>query len=544
MPALALTDHGALYGAIDFYTLCRDVGIKPIVGIETYVALKSRLDRDARSEGHGKPFHLVLLAKDFTGYQNLVALVTTAHLEGYYYRPRMDKDLLRERSQGLIALSACLQGELARAITDEGIDAACAVAEEHRSIFGDGNYYLELMSHGIPEQERVNDGVREVSRRTGVPLVITNDIHYVHAEDAEAQDVMVCIQSGKTLDTPDRLKMIDHPELYMKSATQMADLFPNDPQALENTLRIADQVDLRLPLGELRLPHFEVPAGRTPEEHLRSLAEAGAAAKYGAITPELTERLERELAIITKTGYAGYILIVQDFIRFAQERGILTAVRGSAGGSLVNYAIGLTDIDPLRYGLIFERFLNLERFTPPDIDVDFMDARRDEVIAYVTQKYGTDRVAQIGTFNTMLARAAVRDVARVLGMPYGEADRVAKTIPFGTSLADSRRMVGELRDLEQEPHVGRLLDLAEKVEGLVRSTGTHAAGVVITRDPLVTLVPVERPKGKAEGYQIQYEDKQIEKLGLLKFDFLGLSNLTILDHALKLITAQRGITIK
>jgi DNA polymerase-3 subunit alpha len=544
MPALALTDHGALYGAIDFYTLCRDAGIKPIVGVETYIARKSRFDRDARSEGHGKPFHLVLLAKDFTGYQNLVALVTSAHLEGYYYRPRMDKEQLRERGSGLIALSACLQGELARALMDESLDAACAVAEEHREIFGEGNYYLELMSHGIAEQERVNDGVREVSRRTGIPLVATNDIHYVNAEDAEAQDVMVCIQSGKTIDTPDRLKMIDHPELYMRTAAQMAELFQNDPEALENTVRIAEKIDLRLPLGELRLPHFEVPAGRTSEEQLRTLAETGAVARYGALTPELRERIDKELAVIAKTGYTGYILIVQDFIRFAKERGILTAVRGSAGGSLVNYAIDLTDIDPLKYGLIFERFLNLERFTPPDIDVDFMGDRRDEVIQYVTQKYGADRVAQIGTFNTMLARAAVRDVARVLGMPYGEADRVAKTIPFGTSLTDSRRMSGELRDLEQEAHIQRLLDLAEKVEGLVRSTGTHAAGVVISREPITQLVPLERSKGNANALQTQYEDKQLEKLGVLKFDFLGLGNLTILEHALRLIKQTRGISIK
>jgi DNA polymerase-3 subunit alpha len=544
MPALGLTDHGALYGAIDFYTLCRDAGIKPIIGVETYIARNNRFDRDPRSEGHGKPWHLVLLAKDFTGYQNLVTMVTAAHLEGYYYRPRMDKDLLRERSQGLIALSACLQGELARAIQDEGIEAACAVAEEHRSIFGEGNYYLELMSHGIPEQGRVNEGVREVSRRTGVPTVVTNDIHYVHAEDAEAQDVMVCIQSGKTIDTPDRLKMIDNPELFMRSAAQMSELFPNDQEALENTLRIAEKVDLKLPLGELRLPHFEVPAGKTPEEQLRALAEAGVVEKYGAITPQLRERIDKELAIIAKTGYTGYILIVQDFIRFAHEQGILTAVRGSAGGSVVNYAIGMTDIDPMKYGLIFERFLNLERFTPPDIDVDFMGDRRDEVIQYVTQKYGADRVAQIGTFNTMLARAAVRDVARVLGMPYGEADRVAKTIPFGTTLTDSRRMSAELRDLEQEAHVQRLLDLAEKVEGLVRSTGTHAAGVVISREPITQLVPLERSKGNVNALQTQYEDKQLEKLGVLKFDFLGLGNLTILEHALRLIEKERGIKIR
>ena len=549
MPALAITDHGALYGAIDFYTTAKAAGIKPIIGVETYIARGSRNDRDPKIEGHGKPFHLVLLAKDFTGYQNLVSLVATAHLEGHYYRPRMDKQILRERSAGLIALSACLQGEIARAIQDggeQGIEAACAIAREHVSIFGEGNYYLELMSHGIPEQALVNEGVREVSRRTGVPMVVTNDIHYVHAEDAEAQDIMVCIQSGKTVDQPDRLKMIDHPELYLKTAEEMAALFPDDAEALLNTVRIADKVDLQLPLGELRLPHFDVPGGRTPDEQLRTLAEAGVVAKYGEVTPSLRERMEHELTVIQTMGYAAYILIVQDFIAFAHERGILTAVRGSAGGSLVNYAIGLTDIDPIRYGLIFDRFLNLYRFTQPDIDVDFMDDRRDEVISYVTQKYGSDRVAQIVTFNTMLGRAAVRDVARVLGMSYGEADRVAKVVPTGPGapgLAQSRETVTELREMAREPEVARLLDLAQKVEGLVRSTGTHAAGVVITREPLTALVPIERTKGKAEGIQTQYEDKALEKIGLLKFDFLGLSNLTILDHALRLIKEQRGVQV-
>jgi DNA polymerase-3 subunit alpha len=544
MRALALTDHGALYGAIDLYAQARDAGIKPIIGVETYVARGSRFDRDARIEGHGRPFHLVLLAKDFEGYQALVKLVTAAHVEGYYYRPRVDKELLRASAGHLVALSACLQGEVSRAIQEDGLDAAAAVAREHREIFGEGNYFLELMDHAIPEQRAVNDGLREVARRTGIPLVVTNDLHYVHAEDAEAQDVMVCIQSGKTIDTQDRLKMIDHPELWMKSAEDMAALFPRDGAALENTLRIADMVDIELPLGQVRLPHFPLREGRTAEQQLRAMAEAGVTQKYGAITPELRARLEHELNIIEKTGYAGYILIVQDFIAFARDRGILTAVRGSAGGSLVTYAIDLTDIDPIRYGLIFDRFLNLERFTQPDIDVDFMDTRRDEVIAYVTQKYGADRVAQIVTFNTMLARAAVRDVARVLGMPYGEADRVAKAIPFGSALTDAREMVAELRDLEQDPQVVRLLDLAEKVEGLVRSTGTHAAGVVITRDPLTELVPLERSKGNTEAIQVQYEDKALDKLGLLKFDFLGLANLTILDRALALIERKRGVRIR
>lgn len=543
MPALALTDHGALYGAIDFYVQASQAGVKPIIGVETYIARNSRFDRDPRIEGHGKPFHLVLLAKDFTGYQNLVSLVTAAHLDGYYYRPRMDKELLRKHSKGLIALSACLQGEVARALFEEDIDAAVRVAEEHRDIFGKDNYFLELMDHGIPEQEKQREGVREVARRTKIPLVVTNDLHYVHAEDAEAQDVMVCIQQGKTIDTPDRLKMIDHPELYLKTAAQMAELFPDDPEARENTVRIASMVDIKLPLGEVKMPHFEVAKGMTPEEQLRNMAERGVVERYGKMTPELQARIDREIDVIGKAGYAGYILIVQDFITYAHENDILTAVRGSAGGSLVNYAIGLTDIDPIKYGLIFDRFLNLERYTPPDIDVDFMDNRRDEVIAYVTKKYGADRVAQIATFNTMLARAAVRDVARVLGMPYGEADRVAKVIPFGVDLTEARRMVAELRDMEQEPHIQRLLDLAEKVEGLVRSTGTHAAGVVITRNPLTELVPLERSK-KAEAIQSQFEDKSLDKLGVLKFDFLGLGNLTILHEALRLIQEKRGVSLR
>ncbi|MGH2379360.1 MAG: DNA polymerase III subunit alpha, partial [Candidatus Limnocylindria bacterium] len=544
MPALALTDHGALYGAIDLYTRATAAGIKPIIGVETYVARGSRFDRDARIEGHGRPFHLVLLAKDFEGYQALVRMVTAAHLEGYYYRPRIDRELIRENAGHLVALSACLQGEVSRALLEDGIEAACTAAKEHRELFGEGNYFLELMDHGIPEQKRVLEGLREVAKRTGIPLAVTNDLHYVRAEDAEAQDVMVCIQSGKTIDTPDRLRMIDHPEIWMKSGDDMAVLFPRDGEALDNTLRIAEMVDIKLPMGQLRLPAFTVSEGRTPDEQLRAMAEAGVRAKYPEVTPEIRARVDRELGVISKTGYAGYILIVQDFIRFARERGILTAVRGSAGGSLVNYAIDLTDIDPLRYDLMFDRFLNLERFTQPDIDVDFMDNRRDEVIAYVAQKYGADRVAQIGTFNTMLARAAVRDVARVLGMAYGEADRVAKAIPFGTVLSDAREMVTEIKQLESDPNVGRLLDLAEKVEGLVRSTGTHAAGVLITRDPLIDLVPLERSKGKADAIQTQYEDKQLEALGLLKFDFLGLGNLTILDRGLALIREKRGVELR
>ncbi len=543
MPALALTDHGALYGAIDFYVTCKASGLKPILGVETYVARRSRFDRDPKLDS--KPYHLVLLAKDLGGYQNLVQLVSAAHLEGYWSRPRVDKDLLRERSKGLVALSACLQGEVAVALRENDPERAVAAARGYESIFGTGNFFLELHRHGLPEEDLVREGVKQVASRTGIPLVATNDFHYVSKEDAEAQDIMTCIQMGKTVDTPDRLRMIDTPELYLKTADEMAALFPDDHEALANTLRVADMVDLRLPLGDLRLPNFPVPGGAAPETYLRELAEDGLRVRYAKPTPELRGRLEYELDVIAKMGYAAYILIVQDFLRFARERGILTAVRGSAGGSLVNYCIGVTDVDPMRYRLIFDRFLNLARFTQPDIDVDFMDSRRDEVIQYVAEKYGSDHVAQIVTFNTMLARAAVRDVARVLALPYGLADRIAKTIPFGVSLTEARTGLAELQQLENEmgdPNVGRVLDLAEKVEGLVRSTGTHAAGVVITREPLTDLVPLEHTKG-SEGVQTQYEDKQLEKLGLLKFDFLGLANLTILDRAMKTIERTRGMKI-
>lgn len=541
MPALALTDHGALYSAIDFYVTAKAEGVKPILGVETYVARRSRLDRDPRQDA--KPFHLVLLARDLEGYRNLVQLITAAHLEGYYYRPRIDKQLLRERATGLIGLSGCLQGEVATLIRSGDIDGASAAAREYEEILGKGSFFLEVMDHGLPEESLVRQGVREVSGRTGIPLVATNDFHYVAKEDAEAQDILACIQTGKTVQSPDRLKMIDTPEYYLKTTDEMVALFADDPDAVENTRRIAAMVDLRLPLGELRLPNFPVPGGAAPDAYLRHLAEDGLARRYRAQTPELRRRLDYELDVISKMGYAPYILIVQDFLRFARERGILTAVRGSAGGSLVNYCIGVTDVDPTRYGLIFDRFLNLQRFTQPDIDVDFMDSRRDEVIQYVTERYGADHVAQIVTFNTMLARAAVRDVARVLAMPYGEADRVAKTIPFGMSLEDARKMVPELGGLEQQPHVARLLDLAERVEGLVRSTGTHAAGVVITRESLTELVPLERTKG-TEGVQTQYEDKQIDRLGLLKFDFLGLANLTILDRAMRTIARTRRVAIE
>ena len=543
MPAIALTDHGALYGAIDFYVTSRAAGLKPIVGVETYVARRTRFDRDPKVDQ--KPFHLVLLAKNLEGYRNLVHMVSLAHLEGYWSRPRIDKDLLREHAAGLIGLSACLQGEVSVALRENDVERAVAAASEYEAILGKGNFFLELHNHGLPEEEPVREGLRQVAARTGVPLVVTNDFHYVHKEDAEAQDIMTCIQMGKTVDMPDRLRMIDNPELYLKTADDMAALFPDDREAVRNTVRIAAMTDLQLPLGDLRLPHFPMPTDQTPETYLRALADEGLRSRYREVTPELRQRLDYELDVIAKMGYAPYILIVQDFLRFARERGILTAVRGSAGGSLVNYCIQVTDVDPMRYGLIFDRFLNLARFTQPDIDVDFMDSRRDEVIQYVAEKYGTDHVAQIVTFNTMLARAAVRDVARVLALPYGFADRIAKTIPFGMTLSDARGAIVELQQVEQESgdaSATRVLDLAEKVEGLVRSTGTHAAGVVITREPLTELVPLERTKG-SDSVQTQYEDKQLEKLGLLKFDFLGLANLTILDRAIKTIEATHGIAI-
>jgi DNA polymerase III subunit alpha len=541
MDAIALTDHGALYGAVAFFQAATAKGLKPIIGLETYVSRRTMRDKEGKADA--QPYHLILLAKDLTGYQNLCRLATDAHLDGYYYKPRIDREHLARHSQGLIGLSACLNGEIPRALEVDDWESARRLTGEYADILG-GDFFLELQDHGLPEQRRLNEQLIRLAKETGQPLVATNDLHYVHERQADAHDVLLCIGTANNLDTPGRLKF-ETRDFWVKSAAQMAALFPDQREALVNTRRIAEMTNLQMPLGQLRIPHFPVPEGETVESWLRKECEAGLRRRYGEATPALQQRLDYELDVILRMGYAGYFLIVADFIRFAREQGIQTTCRGSAPGSIVTYSLGITPVDPILYQLPFERFLNPDRVTMPDIDVDFEDGRRDEVIAYVTRKYGQDHVAQIITFGTMLARAAIRDVGRVLGMSYGEVDRIAKAVPnqLGIKLDEALVVAPAFRDMvDADPQIGRLVELARHLEGVARNASTHAAGVVISREPLTDLMPLQRATN-SDGLMTQYEMHGVEALGLLKFDFLGLSNLTILRHAVDMIAAHRGETV-
>jgi DNA polymerase-3 subunit alpha len=538
MPAIAVTDHGTMYGVIEFYLQAKQHNLTPIVGVEAYVAPRRHTDRDPKRDAN--PFHLVLLATDAQGYSNLIRLTTLAHLDGFYYKPRVDRDLLAAHSRGLIALTGCLQGEVTRAILRDDMASAREVAGAYRDIFGPGNYYLEIQDHGLPEQQRSIRGMRALAADLGLPLIATNDVHYVHQDEAEAQDALMCIQMNVALGSTDKPRMGDTPQFYLKSAEEMAQRFAEVPSALRSPLEIAGRVNLDLALGKPNLPHFPVPEGETPDSYLRRLCEEGLGRIFGRPTPDQRARLDEELRVIGQMGYAAYFLIVMDFVRFARQRGILTTVRGSAAGSLVLYSLGVTDVDPLHYRLPFERFLNLERYTMPDIDVDFMDSRRDEVIRYVIEKYGADHVAQIITFGTMGARQAVRDVGRVMGLPYGDVDRIAKLIPFNASIEEALRADPELkRSADEQQPVRRMLDLAHKLEGVARHASTHAAGVIISRDPLIDRVPLQRAT-KGDLVMTQFDMDAVEKIGLLKMDFLGLSYLTILDRALEVIAKVRG----
>jgi DNA polymerase III subunit alpha len=541
MDAMALTDHGALYGAVAFYQAARTKGIKPIIGVEMYVAPRSMTSKEGKADS--QPFHLILLARDYAGYQNLCRLVTDAHVDGYYYRPRIDREHLARYSKGLIGLSACLGGEIAKALEVEDVELARGVAGEYRDIFGPDGFFLELQDHGLPEQARLNGQLLRLAPEVGLPLVVTNDLHYVRADQSDAHDVLLCVGTGNNLDTPGRLKFETH-EFYVKSAAQMATLFPDEHDAILNSRRIAEMTDLTLPLGQLRIPHFPVPDGETVESWLRKECQAGLERRYGIVTPDLQQRLDYELGVITSMGYAGYFLIVADFIRFAREQRIQTTCRGSAPGSIVTYTLGITPVDPILYQLPFERFLNPDRVTMPDIDVDFEDGRRDEVIAYVGRKYGQDHVAQIITFGTMLARAAIRDVGRVLGHSYGEVDRVAKAVPnqLGIRLDEALQNPALREQVDGDPAIKRIIDFARHLEGVARNASTHAAGVVISREPLTELMPLQKATN-SDSLMTQYEMHAIEALGLLKFDFLGLSNLTILRQAVDLVRENRAITI-
>ncbi len=541
MPAIALTDHGTMYGAIEFYLQAKQHGLVPIIGMEAYVAPRRHTDRDPKLDAN--PYHLVLLAVDAEGYRNLLRLTTAAHLDGFYYKPRVDRELLAAHSRGLIALSGCLQGEVTRAILLDDLNAAREIAGTYREIFGAGNYFLEVQDHGLADQQRNIRGMRQLSRDLGIPLIATNDVHYVHRTEAEAQDVLMCIQMNTSLTATDKPRMGDTPEFYLKSAEEMAQRFAELPEALRTPLEIAGRAALTLDLGTTTLPLFPVPEGHSPDSYLRVLCEEGLHRLYPAPASEPRARLDEELRVIAQTGYAAYFLIVWDFVTFARRRAILTTVRGSAAGSLVLYTLGVTDVDPLLYRLPFERFLNLERFNMPDIDVDFMDSRRDEVIRYVIDKYGADHVAQIITFGTMGARQAVRDIGRVMGLPYGDVDRIAKLIPFNASIDEALRADPELKSsAESSTTVRRLLDLGQKLEGVARHASTHAAGVIISRDPLTELVPLQRAT-KGDLVMTQYDMDAVEQIGLLKMDFLGLSYLSILDRALEVIERVRGIRI-
>jgi DNA polymerase-3 subunit alpha len=540
--SLAITDHGALYGAVAFYQAAKAKGIKPIIGVETYVARRSMTEKEGKADA--QPFHLILLAKDETGYRNLCRLVTDAHVDGYYYKPRIDREHLARYSEGLVGLSACLGGEIPRALEIEDWDSARRIAKEYEDILGKGNFFLELQDHGMAEQRVLTEKLLRLAPETGLPLVVTNDLHYVHETQADAQDVLLCIGTGNNLDTPARMKF-EGRDFWLKPASAMAALFPEQREAILNTRRIAEMTDLELPLGQLRIPHFPVPEGETVETWLRKECETGLRERYGTVTPELKARLDYELGVIISMGYAGYFLIVADFVRFAREQRIQTTCRGSAPGSIVTYTLGITPVDPIAYGLPFERFLNPDRVTMPDIDVDFEDERRDEVINYVSRKYGSDHVAQIITFGTMLARAAIRDVGRVLGHSYGEVDRIAKAVPnqLGIKLDEALQISPDLKgQVDADPGVKRIIDFARQLEGVARNASTHAAGVVISREPLTELMPLQKATN-SDALMTQYEMHGIEALGLLKFDFLGLSNLTILRHAVDLVKQERGEVI-
>ena len=536
--AVAVTDHGVMYGAIDFYRACLKEGVKPIIGCEVYVAPAGRSRFDKVHEFDAESRHLVLLCRNEEGYRNLSYMVSMAYLEGFYIKPRVDMDLLRQYSGGLIALSACLAGEIPRQLLNGSYDAARDYALELRDIFGEENFYLELQDHGIKDQTVVNQGLLRLHEETGIPLVCTNDCHYLAPEDAESHDVLLCIQTGKLVEDENRMRY-EPRNFYVRSTEEMENLFSQYPDALENTQRIADRCDLTFTFGKYHLPRFEVPEGYTAKTYIRKLCEEGFARRYGATHPEYHDQLDYELNMIEKMGFTDYFLIVSDFVNFARDQGIPVGPgRGSAAGSMVSYCLHITDIDPMKYSLYFERFLNPERVSMPDIDMDFGDTRRGEVVDYVRGKYGDDHVAQIVTFGTMAARNAIRDVGRVLNMPYAEGDVVAKQVPSGPgalhiTLDEALKMSKPLREMyEQDPQIKKLIDTAKALEGMPRHASTHAAGVVITRDPVYTYVPLAK---NDESVVCQYTMVTLEELGLLKMDFLGLRNLTILEDAVQMV---------
>ncbi len=542
MDSLAITDHGNMYGAIQFYTEAKKAGIKPIIGCEAYIAPDSHTSRNA---GAKQSYHLVLLAKNHTGYRNLISLITRAHLDGFYYKPRIDKELLSRHCEGLIGLSACRGGELPSLIESGRLDEAKQAALWYKETLGD--FYLEIQRHPVSELERINQELIAMSKELDIPLVATNDVHYVNQEDASAHDLLLCIGTNATIHDEKRIKM-EGDFLYLKSPQEMEELYRDIPQAIENTEKIADMCNLELEFGRLYLPEIELPEGKTADQYLADLCYEGLPEHYPNPSPEIKQRLEHELEVIKQTQFANYILVVWDIVSFVRKNGILFGVRGSAASSIVLRCLGITEINPVEYGLVFERFLNEERIEMPDIDLDFQDDRRDEVISYVTQKYGQDHVAQIITFGTLGARAALRDVGRALGMPYSEVDRVARLVPFAPNMTLARAMEGnsELSNIYHDDKVvHHLIDSARRLEGISRHASTHAAGVVISKEPLTGYVPLQRAS-KTDGEataMTQFSMEDIAQIGLLKMDFLGLANLTILGKARDMIQQSQGIDI-
>ncbi|MFC1686694.1 DNA polymerase III subunit alpha, partial [Patescibacteria group bacterium] len=575
MKAIALTDHGTMYGTIEFYQKAKKAGIKPIIGVEAYVARRGHEQKTPKLDV--SPYHIVLLAKNQEGYKNLSKLTTIAHLDGYYYKPRVDLKLLKKYSKGLIALSSCMQGKIPHCLS-VGKDAeAEKMALEYQEIFGKDNFYLELQVHpGLEGQkdlhDEVNQKILDLSKKTGVPVVATNDVHYLDPEDYEAHDVLLCIQTGNIVTDQNRMHQQEEEDYSFRSPEKMEEIFKDAPEAISNTQKVADRCDLEFKLGESILPNFKVPEGETPDSYLRKLCYKGLVERYAEDPPngeasknllkkkEITDeelkkvvgekifkRFEYEYGVIKKMGYSPYFLIVWDFVKYAKDKKIIVGPgRGSAAGSIVSYALDITTIDPLRYDLLFERFLNPARISMPDIDLDFADDRRDEVIQYVNKKYGKERVSQIITFGTMAARNALRDAGRALGMAYNDVDRIAKMIPMFADLEKALKKVPELKQaMDEDPAIERLIKMAQKLEGVARHASTHAAGVVISRDPLVELVPMQHAiRGDGNSTVAQYPMFDLEAIGLLKMDFLGLSNLTVIKNALRIIRKIRGEEIE
>src|SRR5438067_6118811 len=545
MPAIGMTGHGVMYGAIHFYKACKDAGIKPIIGCEVYVAPRSRLMREGRVDRD--PNHLTLLAANHDGYLNLMRLCTIGQMEGMYYKPRVDKEVLAQHSKGLIALSGCLQGEAASRIVDGDVAGAREAVAGYRDIFGKERFLLEVQRHGIDRQVEVNTVLTGFGNEFGLRLCATNDLHYVHRHDSEAHDVLLCLQTGARFNDPNRWRFSTQ-ENYLKTPAEMTEAFADMPEALASTLEVADQVELKLSLGATLLPPFDVPDGLTPDQYLRQLLLNGLDWRFGTRAPAAQERAEQERSVIGQTGSAAYSLTVWDFYNFARQNGIVVGPgRGSAAGSLVSYCLGITNIDPLQHGLIFERFLNIDRVSMPDIDCDFSVEGREKVIRYVSEKYGSDRVAQIITFTTMASKAAIRDVGRVLEVPLRDTDRLAKLVPVwqgrSKTLEDTIKEVSEFREAyESSEETKRMVDVARTLEGVSRNVSTHAAGVVIAPEPLVHYTPLQYGPGR-EAVITQYDMKAVGDLGLLKIDFLGLQNLDIIATCMRLVKETRGIEI-